>query len=118
MIQIRAGDGNNGTTCNVLLFNTSSLFSLEAIRHHTNQNHDSITGSRKDTAKTMIVFLRKKEYDHIVLYYDPIVKAVVNDLFSTNKSIDGKSTFDVQQDNNGEVNQFIKHSRNVHKFSQ
>ena len=52
----------------------------------------------------MIEFLRKKQKDHIVLYHDPVVKAVVNGLISTNKLIDGKSTFGVQQDDNDEVN--------------
>ena len=66
----------------------------------------------------MIAFLRKKKYDHIVLYHDPAVKAVVNDLFSTDKSIDGKSTFELHQEDTDEFNQFVQHSRNVHKFSK
>ena len=47
-----------------------------------------------------------------------IVKAVVNDLFSTDKSIDGKSTLELHQEDTDEVNQFIQHSRNIHKFSK
>ena len=66
----------------------------------------------------MIDFLRKKKYDHIVLYHDPVVKAVVNDLFSTDKSIDGKSTLELHKEDTDEVNQFVEHSRNVHKFSE
>ena len=62
--------------------------------------------------------MRKKKYDHIVLYHDPVVKAVVNDLFSTDKSIDGKNTLELHQEDTDEVNQFVQHSRNVHKFSK
>ena len=117
MNQIHVDDGKIGNTRNVLLFSNGRLFSLKSIRHHTNKHHGLVTGSRKYSAKSMIDFLRKKKYDHIVLYHDHIVNAVVNGLFSMNKSIDGKSTFNVQQDDNDEVNQFIQHSRNVHKFS-
>ena len=101
------GGGSNGISRNVLLFNTGRLFSLEAIRHHINTVHGPVTGAGKDAAKAMIDFLRKKQYDHMVLYHDPVVKAVVNDLFSTDKSIDGKSTLELHKEDTDEVNQFV-----------
>ena len=56
----------------------------------------------------MVFFLRKNKYDHIVLYHDPIVKAVVNDLFSVDKSINGKTNLKLIRADNVEVSQFIK----------
>ena len=85
--QIDSGIGNTHHNSHP---NTQRLIS--DIRHYVTlsvTDNDSYKSSTQHT----IDYLRCQKYDHMILYHDPAVNAIMNGVYSVHESIDEKPKF-------------------------